>query len=152
MSTQITFLILDINNKLRIVCDVVAKFYLDGGRTIIIVKDDDQGAELEKLLWTWKQNSFIPHNYHEKLNQAKDDPVVITKEISSNLDYDNLILVSDVPIDQIKMFPNVIDFAEQYNASKIEDDRDRYKQYQNNKFKLKALKPGEFLANTVEKA
>ncbi len=145
MAKKIIFLTLSTANKLRIVCDLVENEYMKGNRIIVNVVDENEGNSLDHMLWNWKQSSFIPHSFESDLSNQPDDPVLITNNLNENLSYDTLILVSPIPIEKFEWFNTVIDFAEKYNPTKIEIDRDRYKTYRDKKLTIETYKPGEYL-------
>lgn len=145
MSTEIIFLTLSVANKLRVVCDVVENEFSVGNKVVINVADDNDGKTLDNMIWSWKQSSFIPHNFTELLAGAKQDPVIISTNISENISYDTLVLVDPADLEICNTYKKVIDFAEKYNPTKLETDRKRYKLYRDKKYKIETLNPGEFL-------
>ncbi len=147
MSTEIIFLTLSVANKLRVVCDVVEREFSQGNKVVINIGDEKEAKTLDNMLWSWKQSTFIPHNYTESLDSAKKDPVLISNDVKDHISYDTLILVDPAELDICNNYSKVIDFAEKYNPTKLETDRKRYKLYRDKKYKIEALNPGEFLHN-----
>ncbi len=43
-------------------CRLLEKAYLRGHRTFVYCKNKQDAEKLDELLWTFKDNSFIPHN------------------------------------------------------------------------------------------
>ena len=127
------------------VCDIVEKEYESGQKVVVNVSDEKEGKTIDDMLWSWKQSTFIPHNFSVSLDAASKDPVIITPNIEEKINYDTLILVQPAELDHCKDYKKIIDFAEKYNPTKLESDRKRYKLYRDNKFKLQALNPGEYL-------
>lgn len=147
MPTNIIFLTLSVANKLRVVCDVIENEFSHGKKVVINVADEEEGKTLDNMLWSWKQSSFIPHNYSSLLTDSKKDPVIITTDINDSINYDTLILVCPTEVENFSNFKTVIDFAEKYNPTKLESDRKRYKLYRDKKYKLESINPGEYLHN-----
>ncbi len=145
MSTEIIFLTLSVANKLRVVCDVVDDEFSIGNKVVINVSDENEGKTLDNMLWSWKQSSFIPHNFADSLTESNQDPVLIATDISENISYDTLILVHPADLEICNNYKRVIDFAEKYNPTKLETDRKRYKLYRDKKYTIETLNPGEFL-------
>lgn len=146
MPAKITFIKLPSGNKLKTTCDLVERFFNNGEKVLIHVNDAQQKTDLDKLLWTWKQNSFIPHKVVSDLEEELIEPVGIVSDIPAKHDFDKLILISPVEISKLEKFKEVIDFAEQNNASAIIEDRNRYKRYKEAQLELDAKNPGEYLA------
>ena len=145
MSTEIIFLTLSVANKMRVVCDVVESEFSKGNRLVINVSDATEGKNLDDMLWSWKQSTFIPHSFSDSLVNYNGDPVLITTDVKENISYETLILVHPTDLENCNYYKIVIDFAEKYNPTKLETDRKRYKLYRDKKYKIETLNPGEFL-------
>ena len=81
--SRIIFITLSVANKLRVVCDLVEQEYMNGNRVVINVADEEEGKSLDKMLWTWKQSSFIPHIFISDQSDSPEEPVLITDQIES---------------------------------------------------------------------
>lgn len=149
MDTKIYFIVLNSPQKQKIVCDLVEKCYLEKKRVVINVKDQEEGERFDKLLWNWKQSSFVPHIYLNILRTSQLEPVLLTSQIESNPDYKILVVVEPVSTEIIKNFSIVIDFAEKYDATRLNQSRERYKSYRDGGFKIETMQPGEFLMATI---
>ena len=145
MSAEIIFIVLNSAVKSRIVCDLTEKCYLNNQRIVIFTKSDEECKIIDSLLWTWKQQSFIPHKCLDSLSKSQNEPVVLTTSIESSADYDTVLLVDPLPMETVSQFSTVIDFAEKYDSQGIELSRKRYKLYKDQNFEINTLQPGEFL-------
>jgi DNA polymerase IIIc chi subunit len=145
MVTEIVFIVLNSAVKSRIVCDLAEKCYLNDRRIVIFSNNEDECKKYDTLLWTWKQQSFVPHKYLEILSENHREPIVLTRQIDLTSDYDTVLLIDPLPLETIRKFSMVIDFAEKYDAEGIELSRERYKVYKQHNFNIKTLQPGEFL-------
>ena len=148
MDTNIIFIVLNSAVKSRIVCDLAEKCYLDNQRIVIYAENENECKNIDMLLWTWKQQSFIPHMFLDSLSEPHQEPVIITSLIEANADYSTLLLVDPLPLAVVSQFPTVIDFAEKYEAQALESSRERYKIYRDQNFKIETMPPGEFLHTT----
>ena len=97
------------------------------------------------MLWTWKQSSFIPHIYADKLNQEYDEPIVITPHIENAPGYNILLQFDPAPIDVFNQFDLIIDFAEKYNIALLKKSRERYRDYTNKNWQVDSITSGHFL-------
>jgi DNA polymerase-3 subunit chi len=145
MSVKVSFIVLNSAIKSRIVCDLAEKCYQDGKRLVIFSATIEGGSSLDTMLWTWKQQSFIPHKYTDSLQQAHEEPVVLTSDLQSAADYSTLLLYDPAPLEKLKQFSNIIDFAEKYDEQALQASRDRYKTYRDHNFTIETVQPGEFL-------
>ncbi len=105
----------------------VEKFYNMGEKVLILTDSQERGEQLDDLLWTFKQQSFIPHTYAEDVVQ--DEPVVITI-LERNLNGSD-VLVLDVPAseDFISQFEWVVDFVDRSSDETLQESRRRFREY-----------------------
>jgi DNA polymerase-3 subunit chi len=150
MAADIVFIVLNSAVKSRIVCDLAEKCYLNNRRIAIYSRSEDECKKYDALLWTWKQQSFIPHKYLEQLSESHQEPIVLTTKIDSPANYDTLLLIDPLPVDAVNQFSTIIDFAEKYDSEGIIQSRERYKVYRENKLSIETLQPGEFLHSATE--
>ena len=150
MNTLIRFLVLTNNIKQKLICDLTEKFYSAGKKVVILVKDSKEGDELDRLLWIWKQSSFIPHLYTGLLSYKLPEPVVVTSQIEDNPGFEILLLAHPISLDNIIKFKQVIDFAEKYDSTLLNLSRDRFKLYRDNNLKVETWQPGDFLIADLE--
>jgi DNA polymerase-3 subunit chi len=150
LNTKIYFIVLNSPQKQKIVCDLVEKCYLAKKRVVINVKDQEEGERFDNLLWNWKQSSFVPHMYLNILNTPQLEPVMLTSKIENNSDYKVLVIIEPLSIDIIKKFPIVIDFAEKFDVTRLNQSRERYKKYRDDGFHIETMQPGEFLTATID--
>jgi len=148
MGADIVFIVLNSAVKSRIVCDLAENCYLNDRRIVIYSESEEDCRKLDSLLWTWKQQSFIPHKYLEVLSNSYIEPIVITTNIDSPADYDTLIMVNPLPLETAKQFSTVIDFAEKYDSQGLDLSRKRFRLYKEQDLKIETLQPGEFLHTT----
>ena len=130
--TQIDFYILGNKakgDKFLLACRLTEKAYQSGHR-VCITADSEQDAEhISKLLWTYNEQSFIPHEIcHTKQNS--DAPVLVSNRLELTDEHDVLInLAAEVPacFSQFERLLEPVDRDEQNKAS----GRNRYKYYRN---------------------
>jgi DNA polymerase III subunit chi len=60
---------------LKLACKVVEKAWQTGCRVAVVARDDTQNEQLDDLLWTFSQASFIPHALQ---HDDGDTPVVLS--------------------------------------------------------------------------
>jgi DNA polymerase-3 subunit chi len=145
MNTDIVFIVLNSTVKSRIVCDLAENCYLNNERLVIYTKSEEECRKIDLLLWTWKQQSFIPHKYFDTLSSSQKEPIVLTTNIDNPADYTTVLLVDPLPVEKVIQFSKVIDFAEKYDSQGLELSRQRYKVYKNQGLKISTRQPGEFL-------
>jgi len=111
----------------ELVC-AVALQHVERGETVAIhARDDALAGELDGALWTFRQNSFVPH---VRLTEAEDpllEPVLIFTGEPGDLQADVLVMTpeGDVP-DWFAGFAQVYDFAPVYDEDLKQAARQRY--------------------------
>lgn len=146
--SKIFFIELTFDNKFRHTCDIIENLYEKNISTTIFVKDNKNAAILDKQLWTWKQESFIPHIIiNESINQP-EEPIIITTNASIPPITDALLFfdpMQSVPLDK---YIYIIDFAEIYNRDKVQNSRVRFKEIRDKQgYNPEFYKFGAFLKN-----
>jgi DNA polymerase-3 subunit chi len=143
---EVIFIVLTSANKNRAVCDIVEKYFYQDMHIVLRVEDDHEAKKYDQLLWTWKQSSFIPHVYLNTIEEKTEEPVVISTKVDKNIGFNVLLMVNPVPIEVMRQFRIIIDFAEKYDLALLQESRGRYKEFKKHHFNMKAMQLGQFLS------
>ena len=138
--TQIDFYILDSDSddaRLRLACKIVDKATQLDNHVFIHSSSDDEAQQIDELLWTFSQGSFIPHRIvRETLAEAPLEPVLIgVNQPPAPGRWDVLInLAPEVPefFSRYERVAEVVDG----NATRRERSRERYRFYRDRGYKL----------------
>ena len=143
---KIFFIELNVQNKFHHACDIIENFYDKKITATVFVKDNKNASNLDRQLWTWKQESFIPHIILSDNTNQPDEPIIITTSELLPIATDALILfdpLQSAPLDQYRY---IIDFAEIYHPEKLKLSRERYKKLKDlERYNLEFNKLGAFL-------
>jgi DNA polymerase-3 subunit chi len=147
---NVIFIELPTDNKLKYICDISEILFNSGEHLLIHSKDEKNSKNLDSLLWTWKEESFIPHVISTSANLIHDEPVIISDQLYPGKEEWSLILLDPCPPDSISYYKNIIDFAEVYDESKKIQSRERYKQFKDNGiYNLSFMKISNFLQQKI---
>lgn len=140
------FIELKIASKDRYVCEIVEKLY-NHKQTITVYTENKQDAsKLNDLLWTWKQESFIPHAHIEDQSNS-ETRVLLTSDANKLPATESIILHHPLSTEKLEKYGLVIDFAEVYHSGKKKESRERYKKLRDSgKFEVDFLQLGAFLS------
>jgi DNA polymerase-3 subunit chi len=98
--TQIDFYVLEekaAGNRFTLACRLSDKIYHQGRRIYIRTETAEETHHMDRLLWTFRQGSFIPHGTDGDCN-PENTPVIIGHNDSNDDEHDVLInLASEVP-------------------------------------------------------
>jgi len=138
--TQVDFYILDSDSddaRLRLACQIVDKATQLDNHVFINATSETEAKQLDELLWTFSQGSFIPHRVvRDELAQEPREPVLIgVNRPPAPGRWDVMInLAADVPefFSRYERVAEVVDA----NATRREQSRERYRFYRDRGYKL----------------
>lgn len=133
--TQVEFIKLNRPERASILCDLAEKYFLAGQRVLVMVQDDNQGVTLDQFLWTWKKGAFVPHVYENGSVECLDEPVVIVAGEENPNGAEVLLMGAPCSLEFIRHFRHVIDFAESFDETRLEESRERFRSYREHGFK-----------------
>ncbi len=131
-------------DKLPLVCDLTARHFEQRQAVAIRAGGPQEAEELDSLLWTWRQNSFVPHVRLEQAEPEFMEPVVIFQGGDPGLDADVLILASaDEPPDWLGRFAHIHDFALVYDEGLRTAGRARFVAYREAGYQMRFAKAAD---------
>jgi DNA polymerase III subunit chi len=98
--------------RLRVACRIAEKAYLAGQAVLIWDQDATELAQLDELLWTFADGSFVPHEVVLTATARPEAPVLLTSGTLPERPLDVLINLSEeVPpcIGQVQRIADIID-------------------------------------------
>ncbi len=135
--TQVDFYILrngSINSLERFTCKLAEKAFKRGHSIHILSMDSDQTERLNKLLWTFNDNSFVPHVISGD-EYAEATPIHIGHLVEKVSITDVLInLRSELP-DNFARFNRIAELVSG-DAQQRQSARGRYREYQQHQCKV----------------
>ena len=146
MKPTVNFFSLERNQDLYLsICLLIKELY-KLGEQIIICDTYSNLEKLDKLLWTFEQNSFLPHKIYE-VDEKLDTPIILLSEkYLNNLlifkEYGSIINNFNKPVAQTSENIKVYEFVEDIEDKKI-ISRKKYMIYKNNNFSLHHKKYNE---------
>jgi DNA polymerase III subunit chi len=138
--TQVDFYILDSDSddaRLRLACKIVDKATQLDNHVFIHATSDEEARQMDQLLWTFSQGSFIPHRVvRGELAEPPLEPVLIgVNQPPAPGRWDVLInLGAEVPefFSRYERVAEVVDA----NTTRREQSRERYRFYRDRGYKL----------------
>jgi DNA polymerase III subunit chi len=101
MTTRVDFYVLEAatsEGRLRLACRLAEKAYLAGQAVLVWDTDPTELAQLDELLWTFADRSFVPHETVLSPALAPDVPVLLSSGAVPERPLDVLInLAAEVP-------------------------------------------------------
>ena len=134
------FYILNKAEDLKIsVCKIIKEYYKKKYKIFVSSRSDDLVNELNNLLWTFEQISFIPHCTTK--NYDKNSPILLSGKNSFpktiNLkEYDVWLNLDDEMEENYTDFEIILEIVSQNEEERILS-RKKYLNYQKNNFEVK---------------
>lgn len=135
--TRIDFYVLDSSDpKVRAVtaCRLAEKAYSQGLKVYIHTSSDDESLQLDELLWTFRQGSFLPHAVHVP---STDEPpaILLGHAHEPSIHTDVLInLSAEIPL-FFSRFERVAELVDQ-RPELLELSRERFRFYRERGYDL----------------
>ena len=104
-------------------CEIAEENYAQGRRLQIIALDQEQAERLDDLLWTFKPDTFIPHDLWTGVDSKPGQPVIITSKEEQVEGFDSLLMMDYCEVDLVRQFSQavhlvVVDKPERLDASR----------------------------------
>ena len=133
MTTQVDFYLIADNSKLNAelaTCRIAEKAYLSDTPVVISTRNDAHSAELDALLWSFRDTSFIPHKISSDPHAA---PVVLGSDpdkLGSSPAAPYLVInLREKPIENLTNISRVIEIVACNETAKAAA-RQHYRHYQ----------------------
>ncbi len=137
--TEVDFYIINseaARQRLQFACRLTDKAYRLGHKVYIHTESAQQSRELDDLLWTFQQNSFVPHALYEDNNEAPP-PVQLGHAAEPDASHQVLInLAADVPL-FFSRFERVAELVNNDNKVR-QQGRSRYSFYKQRGYPLRS--------------
>ncbi len=139
--TRVDFYLLqgqDVHTRAVFACRLVEKAYGLGHRIYVHTDSPAQTAHMDELLWTYRQDGFLPHAVHTG-SSASQSPIVIGHDAEPDAHTDVLInLAPQVPLffSRFERVAEVVDQQEQ----RRQEGRERYRFYRDRGYPLESHK------------
>ena len=111
---------------LTLACRVTEKAYQAGHRIYLRCEDAQQANELDELLWTFSQSSFVPHQLVS--SGRSDAPVTIGHTPPSSGEAEVIVSLAEEPIPDLGGFARLAEIVG-HDSMQRESGRKRYRFY-----------------------
>ena len=146
MKSTVNFFSLEKSQDLILsICLLTKKLY-KLGNSIVIVDTTSNLNKIDKLLWTFEQNSFLPHKLYLPEDEIDTPIMLLCEKYLNNLlvfnKYNSIINNFEKPIIGTDKNINIYEFVED-DENKKKICRDKYSLYKKNDFNLNYKKYNE---------
>jgi len=127
---QIDFYVLQeqsMDGRFRLACRIIEKAYRLGHRVYVRTGNSDDSNVLDDLLWTFSQNSFVPHQLSAESN-TRESPVVIGEHPPAAEGTNVVISVANDPMPDFAAYPRIVEIVGCEDDEKT-SGRNRFRYY-----------------------
>lgn len=139
--TQVDFYILEDRARdtpFTVACRLAEKAWQQGRRVLVQVDGEPEAQHLERLLWTFREQSFVPHGRLGKADPGLN-PILIGHDDSGGEEHDVLInLAAEIP-SFFGRFERVAEIVPPDPAAKAAS-RERFRFYRDRGYALESHK------------
>ena len=109
---------------------LLEKIVGSGHRALVVTSSEEEAEQLNQLLWTYDQDSFLPHG-SLKDGRAEDQPILLSSE-AKPLNNANILLITHGQMaGQTERFERVLGMFDGNNAEAVAAARTRWTVYKN---------------------
>jgi len=129
----------DENKILFFACRLAEKAYQQQHRIYFHMQNTNHAHKLDEMLWTWRDESFLPHNL---VGEGPDPapPIQIGAGMIPNTQRDILINLSQTLPEQYAQFARILEIISSDESSQ-NAARERYRIYRDQQYTLQTHKP-----------
>ncbi len=120
------------NSRALLACRLADKAYSLGHTVYIAMSSEARAAALDDLLWTFRQDSFVPHERYP-LTSAEGSPVLIGVASPAEVNARVLINFTDDLPDGFERYERVVELVDAHPDIRAKL-RERFKQYRERGF------------------
>ena len=127
---QIDFYVLQeqsLDGRFKLACRIVEKAYRLGHRVYVRTANSNDTGILDDLLWTFSQNSFVPHQLSTE-SDSRESPVVIGEHPPAAEGTDVVISVADDPVSNFTAYRRIVEIVGCEDDEKA-SGRNRFRYY-----------------------
>lgn len=120
------------NSRALLACRLADKAYRLGHTVYIAASSEARAAALDDLLWTFRQDSFVPHERYP-LTSAEGSPVLIGVASPAEANAQVFINFTDAFPEDFQHYERVVELVDAH-PDVLAKSRERFKQYRERGF------------------
>lgn len=127
MKNRVVFYLLNQQNNtpLLFACRLIEKAFKQNHRIVVQTNHNEDSKQLDELLWTFKDTSFIPHHCY---NDTLDSPIMISHVEMPQHHRDLLVNLTDTVPTHFQNFSHIVEIVGTSTDAKHKS-REKYRFY-----------------------
>ncbi|MCP5450252.1 MAG: DNA polymerase III subunit chi [Gammaproteobacteria bacterium] len=115
------------NGRALLACRLADKAYGLGHTVYVFTASEARAAALDDLLWTFRQDSFVPHERYPLVGE-EGSPVLVGTAAPATVEAQVLINLADALPEGFERYERVIELVDQH-PEVLAQSRERFRQY-----------------------
>jgi DNA polymerase-3 subunit chi len=112
---------------------LLEKAYSAGNKVLFLVSSEDKAEELSEYLWSYKEESFLPHGTLKDGFKDKH-PIFVTSDLSENFNDANILVLADGVVlsdKELDSYDRILNVFDGNSISAVEQARVFWKELKN---------------------
>ena len=115
------------NGRALLACRLADKAYGLGHTVYLFTASEARAAALDDLLWTFRQDSFVPHERYPLVGE-EGSPVLVGTVAPATVEAQVLINLADALPEGFERYERVVELVDQH-PEVLAQSRERFRQY-----------------------
>ena len=115
------------NGRALLACRLADKAYGLGHTVYVFTASEARAAALDDLLWTFRQDSFVPHERYPLVGE-EGSPVLVGTAAPATVEAQVLINLADALPEGFERYDRVVELVDQH-PEVLAQSRERFRQY-----------------------
>ncbi|NMQ18097.1 DNA polymerase III subunit chi [Candidatus Competibacter phosphatis] len=115
------------NGRALLACRLADKAYGLGHTVYLFTASEARAAALDDLLWTFRQDSFVPHERYPLMGE-EGSPVLVGTAAPATVEAQVLINLADALPEGFERYDRVVELVDQH-PEVLAQSRERFRQY-----------------------
>lgn len=115
------------NGRALLACRLADKAYGLGHTVYVFTASEARAAALDDLLWTFRQDSFVPHERYPLVGE-EGSPVLVGTAAPATVEAQVLINLADALPEGFERYERVVELVDQH-PEVLMQSRERFRQY-----------------------
>lgn len=115
------------NGRALLACRLADKAYGLGHTVYVFTASEARAAALDDLLWTFRQDSFVPHERYPLVGE-EGSPVLVGTAAPTTVEAQVLINLADALPEGFERYDRVVELVDQH-PEVLAQSRERFRQY-----------------------
>ena len=124
--TEVLFYHLERAPLEKVLPELLEKTLLKGWRAVVQASSDERVQDINNLLWTYKEDSFLPHGSEED-GQAEEQPIFITTTPGNPNKADVRFLVDGASLDDLTEYQRAVFMFDGHDKQAVKNARTQWK-------------------------